>query len=364
MKALSLAIGHYGHPGQQRELNEDSYLVLTTPALPPGLDALFVVADGMGGHQAGEIASQSLVELLDGLFRSEDYRDLVLYGKQHEDYYIVVLKEVLEWANEQLYHLSAARPNLNGMGTTATVVLIAQGNYFWGHVGDSRAYLLREGALRRLTTDHTWVNEQVSAGLLTPEEALVHPRRNVLTQSLAGSTLVRVERGMETLSIGDRLLLCSDGLNGVVWDDELREILSAEDNPQHVCERLGALANQRGGPDNITVLAAYVDYGQGGQDIPLGRVLGPVSTANDGNESHTVTEAFSGIREHHQRGNPHSLLVGIKPYVLLGFGAFLSGLGIILLLQLVSGHGFSLVIYVVLAFMWGAVIEHIVAPQF
>lgn len=271
-----LYVGHCGDPGRQRELNEDSYLILTAPAVAPEIDALLAVADGMGGHQAGDVASRTLVEMLDDLFTSSAYQQHVAYSPQHPDYYVVVLKEVLEQANEQIYNLSASRPDLSGMGTTATVVLLAGWRLFWGHVGDSRAYLLRDGSLQRLTHDHTWVAEQVGAGQMTLEEAVQHPRRNVLTQSLGNSLLVRVERGVQPAQPDDVLLLCSDGLSGVVSDAEIQEVLTSNANPQAACDRLVALANQRGGPDNITVLAALLTAGGFGNNIAGGRVLGPV----------------------------------------------------------------------------------------
>lgn len=350
MSTSHLSVGHYAHPGQQRELNEDSYLVLTSPALGPGLDALLVVADGMGGHQAGEIASQSLIEILDELFRSQRYRNIVAYNTQHEDYYVVVLKEVLEWANQQLFQLSATRAGLHGMGTTATVVLLANDICFWGHVGDSRAYLLHDGMLTRLTTDHTWVNEQVAAGFLTPEQAAAHPKRSVLTQSLAGSSLVRVERSMQRLHLGDRLLLCSDGLSGVVHDYEIQKVLTEEADPQTSCERLGRLANQRGGPDNITILTAYMVNGQPVRPIPSGRILGPAPTmrtnstdVHDTHRSPPRLETTEGSRN----------MVDVKCILTALLGALLSGLVALLVTQFSHGKRLPLVACTVMCFLWG-----------
>lgn len=273
---LGLRIGHCSDPGRQRELNEDSYLILMAPAIAPEIDGLLAVADGMGGHQAGDVASRILVEMLEELFTSTAYQLHVAYSPQHADYYMVVLKEVLEQINERIYSLSAGRPELTGMGTTATVALVARGHLFWGHAGDSRAYLLRNGVLQRLTRDHTWVAEQVEAGRMTPEEAAQDPRGHVLTQSLGNSLLVRIERGMHPVQPGDLLLLCSDGLSSVVSDAEIRKMLLAKVHPQAACEQLVVLANQRGSPDNVTVLAARMTAGYAGSSVPGGRVLGPV----------------------------------------------------------------------------------------
>lgn len=338
-------------------MNEDSFLVLTPPALSSDIDAVLVVADGMGGHQAGEVASQTLVELLDGLFRSQDYRGMVAYNVQHEDYYVVVLKEVLEWANERLYQLAASRAEFTGMGTTITSVLIAQGKCFWGHVGDSRAYLFREQQLHQLTVDHTWVKEQVSAGLLSSEEASVHPRRNVLTRALAGGSLVRVDRDMFTLHVGDRLLLCSDGLSGVVQDAEIREILAAENDPQQACDHLGALANQRGGPDNITILIAYVVNEASLRPIPEGRILGPLTQQNvvgsNGAPAREVGLPDTKSRSSHgwNRFKPYLALSGM-----MLIGAVLSGLGMLFFVEIIPQRLLSLIAGAVVIFSWGALL--------
>lgn len=359
VNTVQLNIGFYGDLGKQRELNEDSFLVLTPPALSAGIDALLVVADGMGGHQSGEVASQALVELLAGMFCSEDYQRIVAYSPQHEDYYVVVLKEVLEWANERLYQLAAARTELNGMGTTVTAALMARGKCFWGHVGDSRAYLLHGQQLQQLTMDHTWVNEQVIAGVLSPEEASVHPRRNVLTRALGGDPLVRIDRDMFSLHIGDRLLLCSDGLSGVVQASEIHEVLAVESDPQRACDHLGSLANQRGGPDNITILTAYVGSDTAlSRPIPDGRIIGPLPIPYPVIASPSSTcEGFTQSRTDNKSRCSQSKL---KAYLtLVGwllFGVLLSGLGMLLFIVFMTSEPWSLVAVAVLIFSWGALL--------
>jgi len=272
---IGLSIGCSSDAGRQRAFNEDSYLVLTPPATTPEINGLLAVADGMGGHNAGDVASQTLIETLDSVFTSGAYKEEVAYSPQHPDYYIVVLKEILERANEQLHTLSASRPELNGMGTTATVALISNGRLFWGHAGDSRAYLLDSDGLHRLTCDHTWVAEQVEANQMSPEEAARHPRRHILTRSLGNSLILRVERGLRAVRPGDVIVLCSDGLSGTVSDGEIQECLLAETDIQRSCMRLVAMANHRGGPDNITVVAARVTSNSNGCSFPSGRALGP-----------------------------------------------------------------------------------------
>lgn len=272
---LGLAIGHCSDAGQQRDLNEDSYLLLTNPMSEEKIDAMFVVADGMGGHQAGDVASQTLVEAVSTTFSSSDYHQHVAYSRQHPDYYIVVLKEILERINEQIYNLSSSRPDLNGMGTTATIALLKGKRLFWGHVGDSRAYLLHDGHLQQLTQDHTWVAEQVASGQMSSEEAIQHPRRHVLTQSLGNNLVIRVGRGAQDVAPGDTLLLCSDGLTSMVSKAEIQKALCSHADPQTICEQLVALANQRGGPDNITALVAQLTRNNEKTSPPL-QITGPI----------------------------------------------------------------------------------------
>lgn len=273
---LAVTVGHYSDPGRQRERNEDAYLILTPPFLDEEIDALLVVADGMGGHRAGDVASQALVTWIDEWFTAGTYREACGYSPRHLDYYVVVLKETLEQANEHLCNLAATRADWNNLGTTATAVLLARGHLFWGHVGDSRAYLLRDGSLQQLTQDHTWVAEQLALGQITPEEARTHPRRHVLTQSLGTPNPPRVDRGMRELLPGDVILVCSDGLSSVVTGAEIRDVLMSEPDPQSACHRLVALANERGGPDNITVVIARLNAPGGGNRASVGRVIGPL----------------------------------------------------------------------------------------
>lgn len=272
---FSLEVGYRSEPGLGREFNEDSFILLAPPNTTPDIKILMAVADGMGGHRAGNVASQFVVEALDSVFTSSEYRNYVTYNPNRPDYYMVVLKEVLERINQQLYDLSARYPELKGMGTTATVIVLAKGKIYWGHVGDSRAYLLRRNSLRRLTHDHTWVSKQVEEGLLTPEEAMYHPWRNVLIQSLGGGPLVEVERGIEMVKPGDVILLCSDGLTSVVDDSEIQKVLLTSASSQIACDRLVDLAHKRGSLDDITILVARISSGSVESSIPDGRIIGP-----------------------------------------------------------------------------------------
>lgn len=269
---MGLLVGHRTHPGQVRELNEDSYCVLTAPAITPEIEALLVAADGMGGHQAGEVASGYVVETMEKLFSSSAYRAWVDFNPQREDYYAAVLKEVLEQLNDRLYNRGAIQRELQGMGTTATVALLTGNRLFLGHVGDSRAYLLRDGEMQQLTADHSWVAEQARAGAIPAEQARLHPDRNILTRCLGAGLLVQVDRRIVPVQVGDILLLCTDGLTNVVSDEEIREAVRNHRQPQAACDYLVDLANQRGGPDNITVLVARLTA-EAGSNLENGRAM-------------------------------------------------------------------------------------------
>jgi protein phosphatase len=221
--------------GQVRERNEDGYLEK---------EPLFVVADGMGGHRGGEVASKVA---LDSLAKS----------KAAADDPNALVENVRE-ANRAVHEKAEKDPKLSGMGTTMTALLAGPGVVHLAHVGDSRAYLLRDGELRKLTEDHTVVQQLVQQGRLTPEEAEVHPHRSVLTRALGVDREVEVERKTEPVSDGDRLLLCSDGLTAMVPEEEIARILSDSSDPQKASEELVAAANEAGGYDNITVVVIDV----------------------------------------------------------------------------------------------------------
>jgi len=299
---MGLIVGHCTHPGQVRELNEDSYCVLTAPAISPEIDALLVAADGMGGHQAGEVASGYVVETMEQLFSSSAYRAWVDFNTQREDYYAAVLKEVLELINDRLYNKGAIQRELRGMGTTATVALLTGSRLFLGHVGDSRAYLLRNGKLQQLTADHSWVAEQARAGVMSAEQARMHPNKNILTRCLGNSLLVRVDRRIIPIQAGDTLLLCTDGLTGMVGDEEIRETLQKRRQPQAACDYLVDLANQRGGPDNITVLVARLKAKEG-SNLENGIAVGRHVETED-EEAGRITQRIPRRRRTEARARP------------------------------------------------------------
>jgi PPM family protein phosphatase len=244
-------------PGLRRSSNEDSYC--TREDL-----GLFVVADGMGGHAAGEVASRVAVDTIQTFITETAGADknrtwpfpfepaISLEGNR--------LKAAFRLANRQIANAMADSADLRGMATTASAVLAGPHSACIGHVGDSRVYAMREGTLYQVTSDHSWVEEQVRAGTMTSAAARQHPWRNVVTRALSGGTDPEVDTIELTPQAGERLLLCSDGLSGVVSHEAIASLLGDKTaSLEDICDRLIAAANDGGGPDNITVLVIQID---------------------------------------------------------------------------------------------------------
>jgi len=251
---MKIEVGSATDIGRVRERNEDSVLVD-----PP----LYVVADGMGGHRGGQVASQVALETMEEL------------GTEGGG----SLAEHVHRANRAVWDRSVEDEQLSGMGTTLTAARVEGTNALIAHVGDSRAYLLRDGVLRQLTSDHTLVARMVKSGEISEAEADVHPHKNVLTRALGTDEQVEVDEDSIALVDGDRLLLCSDGLTGMVTEDQIQAILENSDQPQQAADRLVKAANRAGGIDNISVvvLDAIGEGDEGGGRrvaAPSGRTLG------------------------------------------------------------------------------------------
>ena len=215
---------------------------------------MLAVADGMGGHRAGEVASAMAIDGLVSLMspQNDGAGTSVKPGK-----YDPRLEGIVRQLNGKI-HREAARPETRGMGSTLTVGFLSGPVLFMAHVGDSRAYLLRDGKLRQLTEDHSWVGQEVARGAMTAEEARVHPRRNIITRSIGTAPEVQVDGLALEVEEADILLLCSDGLYSLVTDEEIARVLG-EEPPQEACESLVERANALGGHDNITVVVAQID---------------------------------------------------------------------------------------------------------
>jgi PPM family protein phosphatase len=253
--------------GRTRDHNEDRFLVadLTrkTASLQPDVrqhdigprGTLFVVADGMGGAAAGELASEMATDTIYAhLLKTWNDEDEVTPQR-----FAYRLKEAVEVANASIHAHAKAHPEVRGMGTTTTAAGVLNDHLYLTQVGDSRAYLIRGGTAHQITKDQSLMQRLVEAGELTEEEAAQSERRNIILQALGPDPKVKVDLTHQEVRRGDVLVLCSDGLSGQVKKDEIAQIVSTTPDLSAACDTLIALANERGGPDNITVVIARFD---------------------------------------------------------------------------------------------------------
>ncbi len=262
-EGAALTLGSLTHVGMTRSANQDAYCAILAPNAPLGVEALLAVADGRGGHQAGEVASGMAIRGLVRLLSSQGDRETNPIGGGRLP---GILGEVIQQVNGEV-NQAAGRPETRGMGSTLTVALVAGSSMVLGHVGDSRAYLLRNGQMRQVSQDHSWVAEEVARGALSPEEARTHRRRNILTRAMGVAPRVEVDTLVTEVEEGDTLLLCSDGLHSLVTDEEIARVLG-EKAPQPACQALVDRANAMGGNDNITVVVVRVDHLEKGAPSP------------------------------------------------------------------------------------------------
>lgn len=244
-KQLRLASAMLTDVGRRRERNQDN----VTSHIPPQPEvlaekgALFVVCDGMGGHAAGEVAAELGVKTI---------RDI--YFDVHSQDVITSIAQAVKSANEMIYSTARATVEYGGMGTTCVALVVAGGRGYIVNIGDSRAYIARDGEVRQVTQDHSWVAEQVRNGVITEEQARVHAHRNVITRSLGTMPSITADLFVETMRDGDRILLCSDGLHGYVEEAAIFQELLTQRDPERAVRDLIDMANANGGPDNITAV--------------------------------------------------------------------------------------------------------------
>ena len=243
--------------GLVRSHNEDSCFVFDTSQLTESSEVsygIYIVADGMGGHQAGEVASQKAVQIIKSslLDNTDDIFNMDINAG---------IREAFEKANSEIYHASQSSPLLSGMGTTATLGLRKSDRLYIGHVGDSRAYLIRNGKVMQLTRDHSLVESLKTSGIITEEEARLHPDRNIITRALGTSIHIIVDTfegntGEDSIQLNkdDRLVFCTDGLTNEVNENEILDIIQQVPDVSIACQKLIESANNRGGNDNITVV--------------------------------------------------------------------------------------------------------------
>jgi serine/threonine protein phosphatase PrpC len=251
--ARGLCVGYASDVGRFRDHNEDTLVAFQGVHL--GDDAsdpfgFFIVTDGMGGHQAGEVASSLAARLASNYVLSRIYLPFLLNKTPGTDMAPVteVLRDAVQQANDQVTE------HVPGGGTTLTCALILGRRAYIAHVGDSRAYLLSNNNIRQVTQDHSYVGRLIELGELSPEEAVTHPQRHVLYRAIGQGENLDVDTYQQSLPPGSGLLLCSDGLSGSVSEEEIKSIIAAAATPQEACERLLDAANNAGGPDNITAV--------------------------------------------------------------------------------------------------------------
>jgi PPM family protein phosphatase len=237
------------HVGRQRQHNEDSFRVADDARL-------FVVADGMGGHAAGEIASRIAVDSISEFIVQTKEDDGTWPHAYDEQFSRTTnrLMAAVRLANTRVLEAMRKDARLRGMGTTVVACMADDSKMSIAHVGDSRAYLVRENKISRITNDHSWVFEQVQAGMLTEAEAEKHPLRNVITRALGGALQVSPDASEIDMRSGDVYLLCSDGLTGMVSEEDILRLVTESADLEAACGRLIDAANERGGLDNITAV--------------------------------------------------------------------------------------------------------------
>ena len=289
---MRFAFGDRTDVGRGRPENEDSHLV--DPE-----DGLYAVADGMGGHRAGEVASATAIDAL---------KTAYLGGQR--------LDEAVGTANAAVFAKAAEDAALRGMGTTLTAIALQDSTALLGHVGDSRAYLMRDGAVTQVTEDHSLVEQLVREGRLTPEEAQNHPQRAIITRALGVDPDVQVDTYRIDLKPGDRLMICSDGLTNMLSDETIAQTLRRHADPQQAADTLVDMANQAGGDDNITVVLVDA-LSDGGEGVAPTAIAEPEEPAVEEPEPEPAAPEGPGTRPG-SRGVRSLLLWGLPILAVVG----------------------------------------------
>ncbi|HEX3037146.1 MAG TPA: Stp1/IreP family PP2C-type Ser/Thr phosphatase [Thermodesulfobacteriota bacterium] len=274
--------------GRKRGNNEDCFLYAELEGRGGSGAYLMAVADGMGGHRGGEVASRRVIEVL------EEY-----VTSNHLENIPELLRGAIGEANRSIYEMSHKVSNLQGMGSTCTAMFWIGGKIYVAHVGDSRAYLVRKGEVKKLTKDHTVAEEMIKSGMITPEKARVCPERNFLLRAVGTSSEIEVDLILPiNTKLGDVLVLCSDGLTEFVEEDEIREIVSLYP-PDEACHILVNMANERGGSDNITVQVAktWGSYGKTFQKLAgLKNIFVWIKSLKESFKDNTIKEVLSWMK--------------------------------------------------------------------
>ena len=304
--------------GHTREHNEDTFLVADletgtvitfdhgTETRAEGMHGLlFAVADGMGGAAAGEIASAMAAQIV--------FEQLLAGWRKVEqpsaDVFATALRDAAEMANARIHAFARENPQHRGMGTTATIAGLLGDTVYIAQVGDSRAYLFRDDKLILLTRDQSLMQRLVDAGEISPEQAEASERRNIILQALGPEPTVKIDLTHQQLRLGDMLIVCSDGLSGVARSSDIEDAARAESDPAVLCHRLIARANELGGPDNVTVVAALFD-GNGLQPAHEADAVGRVVYPLRGTLGEEETLQVSGPRPAPYKSDPSPFLQG------------------------------------------------------
>jgi protein phosphatase len=241
--------------GMKRAHNEDSFYL-------PETERLAIVADGMGGHASGEVASRMAVETISGFFKATQEEQQLTWpfkmDKGHR-YDINRMVTAIKLANLKIHEQAQKDPRCHGMGTTVVSALFVDDALVVGHVGDSRLYRRRDGVFEQITEDHSLLNDYIKMKHLSPDEIAAFPHKNVIVRALGMKDTVQVDVHVDAPRLGDVYLICSDGLSGMIKDDDMAEIAMSDRDLDVVCERLISTANKNGGLDNITVVAVRLE---------------------------------------------------------------------------------------------------------
>lgn len=322
--------------GRTRDLNEDCFLVADLTrgeaSLHPEvrehtvgeLGSLFVVADGMGGAAGGEVASTMGVETIFAHMNSAWRHD----QPHSTDRFAFRLREAVEAANDAIHRHAVAHPELKGMGTTATAAGLFGDTLFVTQVGDSRAYLIRRGKAFQLTKDQSLMQRLVDAGELTEEEAARSDRRNIILQALGPDERIKVDLTRQQVRRGDALVICSDGLSGQVTKEEIASVVHRGDDLVKICSTLVDMANERGGPDNVTVVVAQF-AGDGLRD--------PQGNEEIGHQIYPLSDEENTEPVPLYRGRNHPARAGREPWRLVAAGLVFLALGLLAVALVLSG---------------------------
>lgn len=232
--------------GLKRQLNEDNCNVLVGY---PGIPTCFVIADGMGGHKCGEVASKMAVDSVCNLLLKADWQ---------QENISQMLSDIITRVNDEIYNFSILDEATQGMGTTLIITVLKNRKLYIGHVGDSRVYIIKADSIEKITWDHSFIEELVKNGSITKDEAINHPKKNLITRAVGCEPELQVDTYELEVKEEYVVLLCTDGLTNMLSEDEIFEIINKNEEPQNACDTLVQNANNNGGEDNITVIVGKI----------------------------------------------------------------------------------------------------------